>query len=274
MFFGAEGKKIIKVDIIKIRPAHNKSRKYFDEEELCELSQSIKKNGILQPLLIRKTEKTQKDEYEIISGERRLRAAVMAGLKQVPCIVMKCNQNNAAVYYIIDNLQKSELSPFEEAECINHLITVFHMKQSEIAERLGKNQSTVSNKLRLLNFDEEERQLILDGNLTERHARALLKISNREHRRIALSRIINYRLNVTQSEELIDAVINKGFGLPMSKEKTVIIKDIRIFVNTINKAILTMKQSGINTLTYRKENDEYIEYIIKIPKKIEKSKIA
>ena len=257
--------KISDIPIIKIRPNKAQPRKVFNEEDLNALSQSITENGILQPLTVRKVSAT---EYELIAGERRLRASVMAGLRKVPCIVIKCSEKESAVYALLENLQRSDLGIFEEARGISRLIRRYGLTQQEAAVKLGKTQSTIANKLRLLRLTYEEQEWIENAGLSERHARALLKLGDEGARRDALSKIISENLNVQQSENLINLMLNSS---PKNDKKQgfskAVIKDVRIFVNTINKAVDTMRLAGIDAQTDKTDTDNFIEYTIRIPKK-------
>ena len=257
--------KISDIPIIKIRPNKAQPRKVFNEEDLNALSQSIAENGILQPLTVRKVSAT---EYELIAGERRLRASVMAGLRKVPCIVIKCSEKESAVYALLENLQRSDLGMFEEARGVSRLIRRYGLTQQEAAVKLGKTQSTIANKLRLLRLTYEEQEWIENAGLTERHARALLKLGDESARREALSKIISESLNVQQSENLINLMLNSS---PKNNKKQgtskAVIKDVRIFVNTINKAIDTMRLAGIDAQSDKTDTDNFIEYTIRIPKK-------
>lgn len=257
--------KISDIPIIKIRPNKAQPRKVFNEEDLNALSQSIAENGILQPLTVRKVSAT---EYELIAGERRLRASVMAGLRKVPCIVIKCSEKESAVYALLENLQRSDLGMFEEARGVSRLIRRYGLTQQEAAVKLGKTQSTIANKLRLLRLTYEEQEWIENAGLSERHARALLKLGDEGARREALSKIISENLNVQQSENLINLMLNSS---PKNKKKQgtskAVIKDVRIFVNTINKAIDTMRLAGIDAQSDKTDTDNFIEYTIRIPKK-------
>lgn len=257
--------KISDIPIIKIRPNKAQPRKVFNEEDLNALSQSIAENGILQPLTVRKVSAT---EYELIAGERRLRASVMAGLRKVPCIVIKCSEKESAVYALLENLQRSDLGMFEEARGVSRLIRRYGLTQQEAAVKLGKTQSTIANKLRLLRLTYEEQEWIENAGLTERHARALLKLGDEGARREALSKIISESLNVQQSENLINLMLNSS---PKNNKKQgtskAVIKDVRIFVNTINKAIDTMRLAGIDAQSDKTDTDNFIEYTIRIPKK-------
>lgn len=257
--------KISDIPIIKIRPNKAQPRKVFNEDDLNALSMSITENGILQPLTVRKVSAT---EYELIAGERRLRASVMAGLRKVPCIVIKCSEKESAVYALLENLQRSDLGMFEEARGVSRLIRRYGLTQQEAAVKLGKTQSTIANKLRLLRLTYEEQEWIENAGLSERHARALLKLGDEGARREALSKIISENLNVQQAENYINLLLNSN---PKDEKKQgfskAVIKDVRIFVNTINKAVDTMRLAGIDAQADKTDTDNFIEYTIRIPKK-------
>lgn len=259
--------KVLHIATIQIRPNRTQPRRNFDEEKLKSLSRSIVENGILQPLVVRRINNT---EFELIAGERRLRAAVMAGLSKVPCVVHKCNDKDSALLALIENLQRTDLNMFEEARGIARLIRKYGLTQEQAAIKLGKKQSTIANKLRLLRLGYEEQEWILTANLSERHARTLLRINDEGLRREILSHIINENLSVGEAEELVtQALIKKPEAAPEKKpERKIAIKDVRIFVNTINKAVDTMRLSGINAISRKNETDDYIEYTVKIPKAV------
>lgn len=257
--------KISEIPIIKIRPNKSQPRHVFNEDELAALSRSISENGVLQPITVRRISAT---EYELIAGERRLRASVLAGLKKIPCIVIKCSDKESAVFALLENLQRSDLGFFEEARGISKLIRRFGLTQEEAARKLGKSQSTIANKLRLLKLTYEEQEWILNAGLTERHARALLRIDDKDVRREALSKIISDKLNTQQSDSLVSIML-KTLEQPVIRQKgisKVVIKDVRIFVNTINKAIDTMRLAGIDAQSNKTDNESFIEYTIRIPK--------
>ena len=255
---------IADIPIIKIRPNKAQPRKVFSEDELSALSRSIAENGILQPLTVRKVSST---EYELVAGERRLRAAVMAGLRKVPCIVVKCSDRESAVYALLENLQRADLGIFEEARGISKLIRRYGLTQEQAAIKLGKTQSTIANKLRLLRLSEEEQEWMEKAGLSERHARALIRIENETVRREVLSRIITENLNVKQSERLVGIYLNSTPKAARVKGNSkAVIKDIRIFLNTINRAIDTMRLSGINAQSNKTDTEDFIEYTIRIPK--------
>lgn len=263
-FLSKSENKIIEIPTIKIRPNKTQPRKIFDDEGLRALAQSIEQNGILQPLTVRRA---STNEYELIAGERRLRASVMAGLTKVPCIVIKCNDKESAVFALLENLQRCDLGMFEEARGISKLIRRYGLTQEQAARKLGKSQSTVANKLRLLHLTYEEQDWIVQAGLSERHARALLKVYDQELRKEALSKMISENLNVAQSEEMIERLLHSsGAGEKNRGSQKILFRDVRIFLNTINKAIDTMKQAGINAVCNQKDMGDFIEYTVKIPK--------
>lgn len=247
----------------QIIPNPNQPRRHFDEGELKTLSQSIRENGILQPINVRSI---APNRYEIVAGERRLRAAKQAGLDRVPCIIIRADEKKSAVYALLENLQRSDLDFFEEANAINHLIKEFHMSQDEVGRRLGRSQSALSNKLRLLGLPEDVRERISSSNLTERHARALLKLEMPSQQRKLLEIIIQRSLNVSETENLIKQLSGAPAQTKQMKKTKKLFRDVRIFVNTINHAIETMKKSGIAADTQRQETDDFIVFTVKIPK--------
>ncbi|MDD6235888.1 MAG: ParB/RepB/Spo0J family partition protein [Clostridiales bacterium] len=259
--FGKEKQinKVISININEILPNPNQPRTEFNEQELQQLSDSIRINGLLQPLTVRKN---IYNKYELISGERRLRASKLAGLTEIPAIVVDTDERQSAIFALIENIQRADLNFFEEALAIKNLISEWNITQEEASERLGKAQSTLANKLRLLKLNDEEQQMILQNGLTERHARALLKINDEEKRSQALIHIIEKKMNVIQAETYIEQLLSAP---KPEKKRILIIKDVRLFINTINKALDTMKRAGIQAETQKKQNDEFIEYVVRIP---------
>ena len=255
------GGQIILVPHEEIFPNPNQPRKRFDFDELEGLAQSIRQNGIIQPIAVRVNEKGQ---YELISGERRLRASRLVGITRIPCIIMEANDSKSALFALIENIQRTDLSFFEEAVAIDKLINEYGMSRDEVCKKLGKAAPTVSNKLRLLRLPEEIRLKIVQENLTERHARALLRLNNLSQIQRALSIISEKRLNVEESEKLIDQILNNDSRRRQPPVK--LFKDVRIFVNTLNHAVDTMRRAGIEADSAKSETDEYIEYIVRIPK--------
>ena len=244
----------------KIFPNPNQPRQHFDQEELVNLAISIRMNGILQPITVRKTEKG----YELVSGERRLRASKLAGLISVPCIVVDVNNMKSAVFALIENLQRQNLGFFEEARAIEKLMSEYGLSQEDASRRLGKAPSTVSNKLRLLSLSEEAQRIIIENNLSERHARALLRLKSEQVQEV-LQKVTEKKLNVTQTEALVEEYLNKSQS-PGRRTKRMF-SDVKIFLKAINNAVDTMQKSGIGADIKREDTGESYIYKIEIPKK-------
>lgn len=243
-----------------IYPNPNQPRKVFDQSELVNLAISIRMNGILQPITVREIE----NGYELVSGERRLRASKLAGLLNVPCIVVDVNSLKSAVFALIENLQRQNLGYFEEAQAINKLMKDFSLSQDEAARRLGKAPSTVSNKLRLLSLPEEAREKLSQNGLSERHARALLRLEEGYIMEV-LSRVIEKKLNVSQTEKLVEEYVSKN--KKPGRQTKIMFSDVKIFLNTINNALDTMQKAGIKAEFKREDNENSYIYLIEIPKK-------
>ena len=257
-------KKIHDIPIISIKPCRVQSRKIFSAREMKELAQSIRTNGVLQPIIVRKSDD---GEYELVAGERRLRAAAMCGNRKVPCIILRCSDDQADMYSLIENIQKCDMNCFEEAEGIERLMKNYNMSRFDVAKRLGIKQSEITDKLKLMNFTDEEKDIITRYRLTERHAKALLRIEDTVQRKMVLSEIISKGLNVTQSDRYIDSVLEENEEETKGNQKTtLIIKDIKILENTVRKAADTIRSIGIEAFSSRNETDDFIEYVIRIPK--------
>ncbi len=256
-----DGRKLALINVDDIQPSANQPRKSFDEYELWKLSASIRENGILQPLVVR----PQKKGYELIAGHRRLKAATMANLKQVPCIIYQADDENAAILTVIENLQRSDLNIFEEAQAISMLINRYGLTQSAACARLGIAQSTLANKLRLLKLTKGQQEKIMAAGLCERHARALLRIEDEEKRNELLNTVIAKQLSVAQTEEIIEKEISPS-PEPPAPVRTCAVGDIRLFINSLNKLVDTLEESGISTKLNKKETAEYTEYTVRIQK--------
>lgn len=243
-----------------IVPNPNQPRKRFDYDELENLAQSIRENGILQPITVRKREDKK---YELVSGERRLRAARLVGMVKIPSIVINIDDKNSAMFSIIENLQRQSLNFFEEAEAIEKLVGEYAMSREEVAQKLGLAPSTVSNKLRILRLPEEMRFELARSGLTESHARALLMLEDDNQRARALSIIVDRHLNVAESERMINQMINRN---NRSRSPLRGIRDVRLFINTLNHAVDTIRRAGVEADAARSETEEYIEYVVRIPK--------
>lgn len=251
--------KVVNLSVEDIIPNPHQPRLSFNDDELVLLADSIKQNGILQPLTVRRGETA----YEIVSGERRLRAAKMVGFSEVPCIIVDVTERNSAVLALVENIQRQDLNYFEEALAIAKLIDFYGMTQDDAAIRLGKAQSTIANKLRLLNLSDEERNLIIAGNLTERHARAFLKLKSGRFE--AIQKVVQNNLNVEKTEKMIEQMLSAERERESLRKRSGAFRDVRLFVNTINKAIETMKAVGIAAESKKTQNNEYIEYVVRIP---------
>lgn len=255
------GGQIILVPQEEIYPNPNQPRKRFDFDELESLAQSIRQNGIIQPIAVRVN---SRGEYELISGERRLRASRLVGMAQIPCIIMEASDEKSALFALLENIQRSDLGFFEEAQAIEKLIDDFGMSRDEVCKKLGKAPPTISNKLRLLRLPEDIRLKICQENLTERHARALLRLPAESQMQRAMSIIAEKRLSVAETERLVSQILDNDGHRRQPPVK--LFKDVRIFVNTLNHAVDTMRRAGIEADSAKSETDEYIEYIVRIPK--------
>ena len=257
---------IIYLGIHEIFPNPVQPRKSFDEASLDELCLSIKSFGILNPLSVR----LRGGKYELVAGERRLRAAKMAGLKEVPCLLLDVNLEDSGLIALVENLQRKDLDFLEEAEGLSRLIRMFGLSQEEAARRIGKSQSAVANKLRLLKLPPD----VLDGlranGLTERHGRALLRLPDGESQRLALEYIADNMLTVSATDAYIDALLSAPEDIPPPEKhrqkRSFILKDVRIFLNTLSHSVNLMKQGGINAGIERQETEDSLILTISIPK--------
>jgi len=257
-------KKIHDIPIIRIKSCRMQSRKIFSPSEMKDLAQSIRVNGILQPITVRKL---NTGEYELVAGERRLRAAAMCGSRKVPCIVVNCSDKQADQYSLAENVQRSDMNCFELAEGIEKLMKTYNLSRFDVSRRLGIRQADVTNIIKMLEFTDEEKDIMIKYKLTERHAKALLRIDDVIKRKMVLSEIISKGLNVTQTGNYIDSVLGETKDDTAKNQKTtLIIKDIKILENTIKKAADTIRAIGIEAYSCSKETDNFIEYTIRIPK--------
>lgn len=252
----------------ELTPNPVQPRKRFDDESLEELSGSIKSYGILNPLTVR----LRCGKYELVAGERRLRAAKLAGLEEVPCILIDVNMEDASLIALVENLQRRDLDFIEEALGISQLIRMFGMSQEEAARRIGKSQSAVANKLRLLKLPSDVLESLRQNGLTERHGRALLRLPNPVAQRAALEYIVDNGLTVAATDAYIDALLSapeeaeqKDEEKP-EKRRTFVLKDVRVFLNTLSRSIDLMKQGGIDAGIQREETDDSLILTISIPK--------
>ena len=252
----------------ELSPNPVQPRRRFDDEALAELSESIKTYGILNPLTVR----LRGGKYELVAGERRLRAAKLAGLQEVPCILLDVNMEDASLIALVENLQRRDLDFIEEAAGINQLIRMFGMSQEEAARRIGKSQSAVANKQRLLKLPPDVLEALRENGLTERHGRALLRLQRPEAQREALAYIIDNGLTVAATDAYVDALLSRPEPEPPAEaekpehKRTFVLKDVRVFLNTLSRSIDLMKQGGIDAGVQRQETEDSLILTISIPK--------
>ena len=233
---------IIRVPLSKISPNPYQPRKEFESEALSELADSIRQYGVLQPLLVAPG---KNGTYILIAGERRLRASTMAGLGEVPVIVSEYTTQQIAEIALIENLQRKDLHYLEEAEGYEKLLNTFHLTQESVAARVGKKQSTIANKLRLLRLPASVRKILHGSGLTERHARVLLKLDNEETQKKVLQTILEDRLNVKQAETLVEKTLKAENWPEKKKPRLVIVNDVRIYLNSIRDIMESVEKAGI-----------------------------
>ncbi len=253
--------RIAHIPLRLIAPNPAQPRRKFDIDELSSLAESIRENGVLQPITVRLVGRA----YFLIAGERRLRAAHMAGLSEIPCIVVTADDKKAAVFALLENLQRADLGFFEEAEGLERLIRTYGFSQEDIAKKLGKSQSAVSNKLRLLRLGVDVMREIIDGGLSERHARALLRLNTHEERMDAVRYIRENELNVSRTDEYIERLLTRHDKKEeMPRMRQYVIKDVRLFYNTLNRAVDTMRRAGVRADFKKDEDEDEIRVSIKI----------
>ena len=239
--------KIYFLPIDQIRPSPFQARREFSEQELAALAQSIRENGLLQPISVRKV---SDGGYELVAGERRLRACRLAKMNTIPAILCDYDDERTAALGLLENIQRADLNPFEQAQGLKDVMVLWDCTQAEAAKRLGMAQPTLANKLRLLQLTGDQRQFVLDNNLTEnRRSEALINIAKR-------------RMNARQTDLYIEQLLNTP---AKGRHRISMVKDVRIFVNTIDHAIRLMTDNGVPATAHREEKDGYIEYTVRIP---------
>ncbi|MBE6037523.1 MAG: ParB/RepB/Spo0J family partition protein [Clostridiales bacterium] len=256
--------KVLEIPIKEIIANPEQPRKVFREEELTELTESIRELGVLQPLLVKKR---QEGGYFLIAGERRLRAATRAGLQKVPALVKEADEREIAVMALVENVQRSDLNYIEEALAYRSLMQEFGLTQSEIARKVGKKQSTVSNKIRLLVLPEKLQLLLAENDLTERHARALLRLRDDSRKEQVLRKVIAHHLNVSQTEKLVDSLVQQEEKERIRKERVKLI-DYKVYVNTVKKAFALIEAEDKRAQYFQKDLGDQFEVRILIPKNV------
>ena len=242
-----------------IRPNPAQPRKRFSQEGLEELSASISAHGILQPLSVRRTE----GGYELISGERRLRAAELAGLEEVPCLLITADETQSSFLALIENVQRRDLDFLEEAKAIQALLDATGLSQEALAKQLGKAQSSLANKLRLLRLPPDSLELLRRNGFTERHARALLRLPDPETQSSAAHYIVAHDLTVAKAEDYIETLLHPT---PQRSKPTFLLKDVRFFLNTVTRGLSLMQNAGVKAACDRQDTDHEILLTIRIPR--------
>ncbi|WP_227936901.1 nucleoid occlusion protein [Alkalihalobacillus deserti] len=259
----SSNEEVREINISDIVPNRFQPRTVFDQERIDELAQTIRTHGVIQPIVVRERD----GNFEIIAGERRWRAVTKLGWETIPALVKDFNDSQTASIALIENLQREGLTAIEEAMAYAKLIELHGLTQESLAQRLGKGQSTVANKLRLLNLPEAVQNAILDRKISERHARALLSLKNSELQIKLLEEVIEKHLNVKQTEERVKFIL-EGQAPPKKKPtRKSYSKDMRIAMNTIRQSVDMVVKSGLHVDTDEEENDEFYQFTIRIPKK-------
>ncbi|MGN1450602.1 MAG: ParB/RepB/Spo0J family partition protein [Eubacteriales bacterium] len=260
-----ESERIWMLSIKDIEPDPFQARKIFEPDRLRELSESIREFGVMSPLLVRKTH----GGFQLIAGERRLRAAAMAGLSHVPCIISSADGEKAAYMSLVENLQRRDLDCFEEAAGISRLILTYGLTQEEAAAKIGKSQSAVANKLRLLRLDGDCIAKIRSSGLTERHARALLRLGDRNSVLSAIDVIHKNKMSVSETERYVDSLLapSAPAETPAAKERKIILHDARVLVNSIKAAVATANSGGISARMERRDTEDSITITVILPKR-------
>ena len=267
---GAKGsKRLVEVNVASIHPNPYQPRATFDEESIAELAQSIQQVGLSQPLLVRKVD----DGYELVAGERRLRAVTSLGMEKVACIVQQdIEDESSAMMALIENLQREDLHYLEEAQCYQKLLETYGLTQEELANRLGKSQSSIANKLRLLKLSDEVKAAMTEKRLSERHARALLKLTDDKQRLDAVERIAEKGLSVKETERMVEKTLNKAYdekqdGAKPRPKLMRIVRDYRLFMNTINQAVNQLRESGMTVEVEQSDRADGVDIKISVTRK-------
>lgn len=247
------------INVDDVVPNPYQPRTMFHAQELDKLAESIRENGLLQPISVRRVG----ESYELISGERRLRACRKLGMRRIRAIVLDVDDCQSAILAMIENLQRENLCFFDEARGIYELIFRWGITQEAAACKLGIAQSTLANKLRLLRLPEHIRELVQEHGLTERHARALLRLPEEVQQEKVIAAVVSRAYNVTQTERYIEELLAEAQPHP---RRVLVVKDLRIFLNTIDRAISTMKEAGIEATVLQNDEPDFIEYTVRIPK--------
>ena len=253
--------RVLFLPIDAIYPNPGQPRRVFLQSDLEELASSIRELGLLQPLTVRRRE----GRWELVAGERRLRAARLAGLEEVPCLSVQTDGQASSLLALVENLQRRDLDFWEEALALRRLIDTYHISQEEAARRIGKSQSAVANKLRLLKLSPDVLSLLRDGGATERHARALLRLDTPQQQLEGARQVVNQGLTVAQTEALVDSLLSSA--PPARRKPHFLVKDVRLFLNTITRSLDLMRSAGVDAQCSRQDSEEEITLTIHIPRR-------
>jgi len=254
---------VIQLPVEKIIPNQFQPRTIFEDEKIDELAQTLKTHGIIQPIVVRQLE--DEEQYEVIAGERRLRAAKVLEWETISSIIRNLTDTETASVALIENIQREQLSAIEEASAYVQLLELHELTQEALAQRLGKSQSTVANRIRLLKLIPEAQEALLNKKITERHGRTLLKL-NEKQQKTYLDKIVNEELNVKELEELVEKTTKKAKPKKKPKKAQIISKDIRIATNTIKESLKMIENTGINVESEEEELEDYYQVTIRIKK--------
>ena len=246
-----------RIPLDRIARNPNQPRKLFDPESLRALSESIRRYGVITPLTVRRLPRG----FELVAGERRLRAARMAGLETVPCYIVEADEARSGLMALLENLQRQDLDFFEEAASLRQLCDKFGMTQQQAAERIGKTQSAVANKLRLLRLSPETVALVRDAGLTERHARTLLRLEDEGRQLSAARQMARQGMNVERAEKFVDSLLT----VPAKGKRQMILRDVRIFLNTVDRAVALMTRGGVRARVDRRTEGEELVITVRVP---------
>ena len=260
-----DSNRVLFLPVDAIAPNPDQPRRVFPQHELEELAASIRSLGLLQPLTVRRGERG----WELVAGERRLRAAKLAGLTEVPCLSLQIDSQRSSLLALVENLQRRDLDFWEEALALNKLISTYHLSQEEAARRIGKSQSAVANKLRLLKLPTPVLERLRDGGATERHARALLPLGDPVLQTQAADTILKEKLTVAQTEALVDRLLHPASPAPPVRRprRVFVVKDVRLFLNSLNRGMALMRSAGVDAQCSREDREEEILLTIHIPRR-------
>ncbi len=263
------GKTLIEIELARIVPNPNQPRKTFTQESLDELAVSIRQVGLIQPLVVR----PQGENFELIAGERRLRACKQLGIARVPCVVLdNVVEEQSAMMALIENLQRENLHYLEEAECYQTLLQNYHLTQEELAARLGKSQSSIANKIRILRLPPRVKKAMTEARMTERHARTLLRIENEEIQLQVIEKVREKGLSVKDMEKLVDKILDRQYDQgqdgAVPRPKVIrYLRDYRLFMNSINVSLEQLKESGMDVDMERTDLSDGVDLHIRIRRK-------